>query len=141
MRLSSSRASGNRRLLPYLFAVNGVACCAASLVLALAPSRIPSLVGITIQPRQFLLAHLLAAAELAIAALCLSATMSRDDAAIRLSVIALTTFHLASGLAGLAASIRAPNAMIEINVALRVLMAGALAWLAYRELAVTHDRQ
>ncbi len=80
-----------------LFA-HGVITLAGAVVLTVWPRVIPAAVGITVEPRDFLLVYLVGAAELAVAVLSFGATRLADGAAIRLVVVTLAVMHGASGL-------------------------------------------
>jgi hypothetical protein len=84
------------------------------------------MVGIDLPPSQNLLAYLLAASELAIGSLCLLALRSRNPAILRLTAGVLIIFHLASGVAGLAAVVEQASPLILWNAALRAAMIAAL---------------
>jgi hypothetical protein len=71
-------------------------------VLTVWPKAIPSMVGITLEPRDFLLAYLTGAAELAAAVLSFGAMRLADVAALRLVVVTLVVMHGASGVLNLA---------------------------------------
>jgi|HubBroStandDraft_1064217.scaffolds.fasta_scaffold11810_3 hypothetical protein len=92
-----------RRGLAAILALNAVAAAAAAIVLAVAPGLIPSIAGIAIDRTQNLVSYLLAAGELAIAALAALAIRSRSIEVKRLGVSVLIIFHAGSAVAGIAA--------------------------------------
>jgi hypothetical protein len=110
-----------------LFAINAVAAAAAALVLALAPGAIPAVAGIAIDRSQNLLPYLLAASELAIAALAALAIRSRNAEVEGIAVVVLIIFHAGSGVAGVAAVTQGAEDVVALNVVVRVLMIAALA--------------
>jgi len=65
------------------------------------PNAIPSMVGITLAPHDFLIVYLTGAAELAAAVLSFGAMRLSDVAALRLVVITLVVMHGASGVLNL----------------------------------------
>ena len=114
------------RALTALFAINGVGAGAAAVVLALAPGAIPSVAGISIDSSQNLLPYLLAAAELALASLAISAIRSQSPEVKRLTVGVLLVFHAGSAVAGVAAVTQGAGVVVALNVGVRVVMMGAL---------------
>ena len=116
-----------RRGLTALFAVNVAAATAAAIVLAFFPRLIPNLAGVAIGPSQYLLAYLLAAAELAIALLAALAIRLRIAHVELTAAAVLIAFHAASALAGLAALAQGAGLVVGLNVAARVAMVAALA--------------
>lgn len=119
---------GRNRAARVLLAVNGAASLLAALVMAVSPELIPATAAIDIQPEAFFVVRLLAATEVAIAALCIKAMQSHDAAAEALAVLVLIVFHLASAAAGVASLLFTWNVVVSTNVAVRLVMVGALAW-------------
>ena len=113
-----------RPALVTLYAINAVAAAAAAIVLAVAPGAIPSLAGIAIDPSQNLIPWLLAAAELALAALAMRSPSTEVQ---RMAVGVLVVFHAGSAVAGTAAVTQGAGAVVGLNVAVRVAMIVALA--------------
>jgi hypothetical protein len=124
MKLLSERAG--RRGLVALFALNAVAAMAAATVLALWPAAIPAAAGISIDRSQNLLPYLLAAAELAIAALAALAIRARSAEAERITVGVLIIFHLGSAAAGIAVVLQGAGVVVVFNIVVRVLLVIAL---------------
>jgi hypothetical protein len=116
-----------QRALVAIFALNAVAAAAAAIVLAVAPGVIPSLAGIAIDQSQNLMPYLLAAAELAIAALAALAIRSRSTEVKRMVVSVLIIFHAGSAVAGIAAVTQGAGVVVTLNVAVRVIIIAALA--------------
>jgi hypothetical protein len=114
------------RGLRWLFLFNAVAMLAAAIVLALAPAAIPAAVGIEMGVEQSLLAYLLAAAELALAVLCLVGARTAGPASAVQVVWVLVVFHLSSALAGVAALSNGTGSLVLWNVLARVLIVAAL---------------
>jgi hypothetical protein len=125
VKLLSERAARRGRIA--LFAVNAVAAAAAAIVLALAPGVIPAVAGIAIDRSQNLLPYLLAAAELAIAALAALAIRSRNPEVESIAVVVLIIFHTGSAVAGVAAVTQGAGVVVALNVVVRALMIAALA--------------
>jgi hypothetical protein len=78
--------------------VHGLITLAGAVVLTVFPTAIPSMVGINVEPPDFLLVYLVAAAELAAAALSFGAVRLTDPAALRLVVMTFVVLHGASGI-------------------------------------------
>jgi hypothetical protein len=116
-----------QRALVAIFALNAVAAAAAAIVLAVAPGVIPSVAGIAIDRSQNLMPYLLAAAELAIAALATLAIRSRSTEVKRIVIRVLIIFHAGSAVAGIAAVTQGAGVVVTLNVAVRVIMIAALA--------------
>jgi hypothetical protein len=116
-----------QRALVAIFALNAVAAAAAAIVLAFAPGAIPSVAGIAIDRSQDLMPHLLAAAELAIAALAALAIRSRSTEVKRIVVIVLIIFHAGSAVAGIVAVTQGAGVVVTLNVAARLMLIAALA--------------
>jgi hypothetical protein len=116
-----------QRALVAIFALNAVAAAAAAIVLAVAPGGIPSLAGIAIDRSQNLMPYLLAAAELAIAALAALAIRSRSTEVKRIVVSVLIIFHAGSAVAGIAAVTQGAGVVVTLNVAVRIIIIAALA--------------
>jgi hypothetical protein len=74
---------------------------AGAIVLTVFPTAIPSAVDITIGRQEYLLAYLVAAAELAVAVLSFGATRLTDPTALGLVVTTLVVLHGASGILNL----------------------------------------
>lgn len=108
----------------------------AAAVLSLAPAAIPAAVGIEMRAHQNLLSYLLAAAELAIAVLCVAGARATERSATRQVVWVLVVFHLSSALAGMAAVSMGTSSLVLWNVLVRVLIVAALllcATAAFRQ--------
>jgi len=116
-----------QHVLVALLAINAVGAGAAAIVLAVAPDAIPSVAGIAIDRSQNLLPYLLAAAELAIAALAALAIRSASTDVKRIAVAVLIVFHAGSALAGIAAVTQGAGLVVTLNVVVRVIMIAALA--------------
>jgi len=123
------------RALIAIFALNALAAAAAATVLAVAPSVIPYVAGIAIDRSQNLMPYLLAAAELAIAALAALAIRSRSTEVKRIVVSVLIIFHAGSAVAGIAAVTQGAGVVVTLNVAVRVIMIAALAVCAPARMA------
>lgn len=126
-------SSVQRRGLRILLAVNAVASGAAGVVLTVSPSTIPHLVRIPFSPEQDLICYLLAAAELAFAALSLSALAATSRNVLAQALMVLIVLHAASGLAGVLAVAKGASGLILLNVLLRLAMGTALSY-CFRQL-------
>ena len=78
--------------------VHGLITLAGAIVLTVFPTAIPSMVGISLQPKDYLLVYLVATAELAVAVLSFGAIRLTDSAGIGLVVTTLVVLHGASGV-------------------------------------------
>jgi hypothetical protein len=116
-----------RRGLAAIFAINAVAAAAAAIVLAVAPGLIPSIAGIAIDRTQNLVPYLLAAGELAIAAVAALAIRSGSIEVKRLGVSVLIIFHAGSAVAGIAAVTQGAGVVVTLNVVVRAIIIAALA--------------
>lgn len=113
-----------------LFIAHGVVTAAAGIVLAVAPGLIPSTVGITLSPEQYLLPYLLAGAEIALAFLSFAAVRLRDPAAITVIAVTFAVLHLATAALELLAPLSSP--VLWANVAFRVVVAALFVVVAIR---------
>ena len=114
------------RPLRALLLAHGIVTIAAAVVLAVVPAAIPATVGIALQPDAFLLAYLLAAAELAIGILSVGATRLTDSAALTLIIAVFVVFHLATAaLEALNLALTGVDAAIVINIAVRLAVSAA----------------
>ena len=86
------------RLLRAVFDVHGLITLAGAIVLTVFPTAIPSLVGITLERPEYLLAYLVGAAELAAAVLSFGAARLTDRAALGLIVLTFVVLHGFSGI-------------------------------------------
>lgn len=114
---------GWRRLLRGLIALNGIAALAAAVVLAAAPAAIPKLAGLSAGADAAFLARLLAAAELAVAVLCLLSLRAGRPAAERIAGAVLVVLHAASALAEIG---WAGHPVVAANILLRIALIAAL---------------
>ncbi|WP_411279795.1 hypothetical protein [Gemmatimonas sp.] len=105
---------------------------AAAIVLVVAPALIAGAVGLSVDADDAFAYDLLAASELGLAVLCLTAQASKDTAVERAAVIALIVFHAASGFAGVRAWLHGADVVVLLNVGLRVVMVVAFAVLGLR---------
>ena len=115
-----------------LLIAHGVVTAAAGVVLIVAPGLIPSAVDITLPPDANLLPYLLGAVELAVAVLSIGASRLRDPAAIRLIALAFVVLHAVSALVEVLALAQGADPVLWGNVALRVAVAIAFAFVAIR---------
>ena len=108
--------------LPRLLLAHGIITSAAGVVLVLAPGAIPGAVDVRLGEGGFLLCYLLAAAEFALALLCIRARRLDDLDALRVIVDACITFHAASAVLEVVAFYRGVSAPIWGNVAVRLVI-------------------
>jgi hypothetical protein len=78
--------------------VHGAITLAGAVVLTAFPTAIPAMVGIDLQPKDYLLVYLVGAAELAVTVLSFGATRLADRSALGLVIATLVVMHGASGL-------------------------------------------
>ena len=115
------------RTLRGLFVAHAVLTGAAGFVLLLAPAAIPHAVGIVLTPPAYLIAYLLAGAELGFAALSLLVARSDSPAALRTAALACAVFHATSALGEGRALAAGADGRVWLNVVVRV--AATLAFL------------
>jgi hypothetical protein len=116
-----------------LFVVHGLATLAAGIVLIASPAAIPATVGVVVPPNGNLVAYLLGAMEIGAAVLSLGAPTLKDPASLRLVSISFIAMHLVTCAVELLAYARAEvHPAILANVALRVVVSAAFAWLGVR---------
>ena len=107
-------------LLRVVFVAHGLITLAGAVVLMVFPTAIPSMVGMTIARREYLLVYLVGAAELAVAVLSFGATRLTDVAALRLVVTTFVVLHGVSGILDLVyMGVTEPNATIIANTVAR----------------------
>ena len=107
-------------LLRVVFVAHGLITLAGAVVLMVFPTAIPSMVGMTIARREYLLVYLVGAAELAVAVLSFGATRLTDVAALRLVVTTFVVLHGVSGILDLVyMGVTEPNAAIIANTVAR----------------------
>src|SRR5262245_5124480 len=108
------------KLLRVVFGVHGAITLAGAVVLIAFPTAIPSAVGITVTPADYLLVYLVAAAELAVAVLSFGAIRIADRAALRLIVTTPVVLHSASWVLDIVyMALTQPNATMISNTVLR----------------------
>ena len=120
----------DHRGLRALLIVQGFITAAAGLVLVIAPSLIPSVVGVYLPPSAYLLAYLLAGAEFGFSVLSFGGSGLTDVRALRLVVWSCIVFHTSSGVLELYAYDRGASAAVLGNVLARAIIVGLLAYLA-----------
>jgi hypothetical protein len=113
-----------------LLVVHGFITAAAGLVLTVAPSLIPSVVGIYLAPSAYVLAYLLAGAEFGFSALSFGGSRLTDARALRLVAWTCIVFHASSGVLELYAYAHGASVAIVGNVVARAVIVGLLAYLA-----------
>jgi hypothetical protein len=123
-----------------LFGIHAILTFAAGVVLVVAPSAIPGMVGIHIEPGAYLLCYLLAAAEFGVSALSWGARSVTDVRALRVIVIAFIVLHSASGLLEIYAFACGLTRAIWGNIALRVIAVALFTYYGLRTALIDHDR-
>jgi hypothetical protein len=113
-----------------LLIVQGFITAASGLVLVIAPSLIPSVVGIYLPPSAYLLAYLLAGAEFGFSVLSFGGSGLADVRALRLVVWSCIVFHTSSGVLELYAYGHGASVAVLGNVLARAIIVGLLAYLA-----------
>jgi hypothetical protein len=113
-----------------LLVVHGCITLAAGLVLTVAPSLIPSVVGIHLPPSAYVLAYLLAGAEFGFSVLSFGGSRVAGAHELRLVVLACMVFHASSGVLELYAYAQGASIAILGNVAARAVIVGAFAYLS-----------
>ena len=113
-----------------LLVVHGCITLAAGVVLTVAPSLIPSVVGIHFEPSAYLLAYLLAGAEFGFAVLSFGGSRVADAHALRLVVLACMVFHASSGVLEVYAYAQGASIAIVGNVVARAVIVGIFVYLS-----------
>jgi hypothetical protein len=113
-----------------LLVVHGFITAAAGLVLTIAPSLIPSVVGIHLAPSAYVLAYLLAGAEFGFSVLSFGGSRLTDARALRLVAWTCIVFHASSGVLELYAYAHGASVAIVGNIVARAVIVGLLAYLA-----------
>jgi hypothetical protein len=116
-----------------LLVVHGFITAAAGLVLTVAPSLIPSVVGISLEPNAYVLAYLLAGAEFGLSVLSFGGSGLVDARALRLVVWTCIVFHASSGVLEVYAYAHGASVAIVGNVAARAVIVGIFAYLSRDE--------
>jgi hypothetical protein len=116
-----------------LLVVHGFITAAAGLVLTVAPSLIPSVVGISLEPNAYVLAYLLAGAEFGLSVLSFGGIGLVDARALRLVVWTCIVFHASSGVLEVYAYAHGASVAIVGNVAARAVIVGIFAYLSRDE--------
>jgi hypothetical protein len=120
----------NHKGLRRLLVIHGFITLAAGVVLTAAPDLIPSAVGIRLEPSAYVVAYLLAGAEIGLAVLSFGGSRVTDPRALRLIVWSLVAFHESSGVLEIYAHARGANVAILANAAARAVIIGLLAYLS-----------
>ena len=115
-----------------LLVVHGIITLAAAIVLAVAPTLIPGVVGIHLEPSAYVLAYLLAGAEFGLAVLSFGGSRLSDVRALRLIAWSCIAFHGSSGVLETVAYAQGASAAILANVLARAVIVGLFAWLSRR---------
>lgn len=115
----------------WIFLIHGVVTVAAGVVLALLPATIPQTVGIETEPSGYLLAYLLAAAQLGIGALSIGAARLSDPAAIRLIAASFAVFHgVTAVLEVVYLAMQGVSAVLVANAVVRLIACAAFVLVA-----------
>jgi hypothetical protein len=120
----------DHRGLRALLVVHGFITAAAGIVLTVAPSLIPSVVGIHLEPSAYVLAYLLAGAEFGLAVLSFGGSRLTDSRALRLIAWSCIAFHGSSGVLEVYAYARGASVAILGNVVARAVIVGLFAYLS-----------
>jgi len=104
-----------------LFTIHAVVTLSAGVVLVFAPTAIPQTVGIVLPRSAFLLSYLLAASEFSVSVLSWSARRLTDAKAIRVIVVSIIVLHGSSALLEIRALVDGVNAVLWINIAVRII--------------------
>lgn len=114
------------RLLRYVLVLNALGCLVAALVLFGFPSAIPALIGIKIQPDQYMICRLVGASELAIAAACSIAIRRPSRQSYDLCIVVLVVLHAGSITAVAAEIVDHSNAVVVANIVVRAVIIALL---------------
>jgi len=113
-----------------LLVVHGFITMAAGIVLTVAPTLIPSAVGIHLEPSANVLAYLLAGAEFGLAVLSFGGSRLTNSRALRLIVWTFIAFHGSSGVLEVYSYAQGASGAILGNVAARAVIIGLFAYLS-----------
>lgn len=113
---------------------HGIVTLAASVVLAVQPSLIPSIVGAHLDPSANILAYLLAGAEFGICVFSFGGSRLSDPKALRLVASSCIAFHASSAALEVYAYVQGMGGAILLNVAARVIVIALLAGLSRNRL-------
>jgi hypothetical protein len=113
-----------------LLVVHGIVTMAAGIVLAVAPGLIPSAVGIHLQPNAYLLAYLLAGAEIGFAVLSFGGSRLTDTRSLKLIAWSCMAFHGSSAVLEAYACHQGASVAIIGNIGARLLIIGLFACLS-----------
>ena len=116
--MSRSRREGLQRA---LLVVNAIGTGTAAGVLAVWPSAIPSVIGITLRRDQFVLAYFLSASEAAICVMCVQTLRSPPEMRV-IPLQTLLVFHLITAVLSAIAVMGGSSPLILWNLALRVIL-------------------
>ena len=106
-------------LLRQLLILNALGCIVAGIMLIVFPYAIPSLIGIGVEPSQYMIGRLLGASELAIAAACVIAIRRPSQDSRDTCLAVLVVFHVGSIAAGATELVDRFDAIVLTNIAVR----------------------
>ena len=112
-----------------LLVFHGFITAAAGLVLVIVPSLIPSMVGISLPPSDYVLAYLLAGAEFGFSVLSFGSSRLADARALRLVAWTCIVFHASSGVLELYAYAHGASVAIVGNLVARAIIVGLFVYL------------
>lgn len=104
---------------------------AAGVVLVAAPALIPSTVGIHLNPNEYLLAYLLAGAELGLAALSYNGRNLRYPEVRRVVVVPCIVVHASSAALEVFAFAQGVSSVILVNVFVRIIVVGLFVYYGF----------
>jgi hypothetical protein len=113
-----------------LLVLHGFITLAAGIVLAVAPGLIPGAVGIHLEPSAYLVAYLLAGAEIGFAVLSFGGSRLADPRALRVIVWSCIAFHGCSAALEAYAYMQGVSVTILGNVAVRLIVIGLFAYFS-----------
>ena len=121
----------DKRLRILLFA-HGLVTLAAGIALVVRPGFIPALVGAQLGSSGFIVAYLLAGAELGFSFLSFESALSADAKILHAAAHACAAFHGTSALVELYAYANGLGPVILLNVAVRVIVVALFLLLAHQ---------
>ena len=113
-----------------LLIAHGFITLAAGFVLVAAPGFIPNAVGIHLEPREYLVAYLLAGAEFGFATLSFGGSRLTDPRAIRLIIWSCIAFHGTSGILEMSVFYHRGGTVLLSNIAARIIIIVLFAYLS-----------
>jgi hypothetical protein len=118
------------RGLSTLLVIHGFVMLIAGIVLAVAPSLIPSVVGIDLEPNAYLVAYLLAGAEIGFAVLSFGGSRITDRRSLKLIAWSCVAFHGVSAVLEAYVAYHRVSRVLIGNIVARFVIIGLFAYFS-----------